>query len=246
MASEVWRRLCAVVFAIGATAAVAQTAPSAPPSGLTVAPVHLSLADARRSVSTIVTNPGSAPITVQVRLYGWAMRGEEEVYAPATDVGFSPPLFRLEPHATQAVRIVAKVAPGAVERSYRLIVDQLPLADTPGQLQLPVRMVLPVFVEPAAGAPHAPELRWIARYDPQGGRVVIAVANSGAVHARIVNLSADDGHSPVSVAPGLSGYALAGQTRSWSYRPKLVPQKLTIVAETGAAPATRVTVPVGR
>jgi fimbrial chaperone protein len=244
MTNRVWRRLGALI-GIALTATVARATPPAGPGGLTVAPVLLSLADARRSVSTIVTNPSEAPITVQVRLCSWTMKGEEEVYAPATDIGFSPPLFRLEPHATQAVRIVAKVPPGAIERSYRLIVDQLPLASAPGQLQLPVRMVLPVFIEPAAGASHLPQLQWSARYEAQSGLVTVAVANGGGVHARVVNLSADDGHGPVPVAPGLSGYALAGQTRSWSYRPKLAPDRLTITADIGTT-TTRATVPVAR
>lgn len=244
MPVRVWRRLGALI-GIALMATMVRATPPAGPGGLTVAPVLLSLTDARRSVSTIVTNPGDTPITVQVRLYSWTMHGDEEVYAPATDVGFSPPLFRLEPHATQAVRVVAKVPPGAVERSYRLIVDQLPLAGAPGQLQLPVRMVLPVFIEAAASASHLPQLQWSARYDAQGGLVTIAVANGGGVHARVVNLAADDGQGAVPVAPGLSGYALAGQTRSWSYRPTRAPDRLTISADIGTT-TVRTTVPVTR
>ena len=233
--------LLATSFVVGGAPATATDAPG----GLSVAPVQLSLADARRSVSTTVTNPGADPITVQVRLYSWKMQGEEEVYEPAVDVGFSPPLFRLQGHAAQAVRVVAKTPPGAVERSYRLIIDQLPLADAPGQLQLPVRMVLPVFIEPAMGVGHPPQLQWSARHEASSGRVVVAVSNHGTVHARIVNLSADDGHGATPIAPGLSGYALAGQSRSWSYRAQAVPDKLTITAESGTTPI-RVTIPVAR
>lgn len=233
--------LLAIALLVGAAPATAGDTPG----GLSVAPVQLSLADARRSVSTTVTNPGVDPITVQVRLYSWTMQGEEEVYEPAVDIGFSPPLFRLQPHAAQAVRVVAKTPPGAVERSYRLIVDQLPLANAPGQLQLPVRMVLPVFIEPAAGARRPPQLQWSARHDATSGRMVVAVVNRGTVHARIVNLSADDGHGATPIAAGLSGYALAGQTRSWSYRSRTAPDKLTITAESGTTPI-RVTVAVAR
>lgn len=245
MASWLPHRIGAFLLAIAMVAGAAPASAADTPGGLSVAPVQLSLADVRRSVSTTVTNPGGDPITVQVRLYRWTMRGEEEVYEPADDIGFSPPLFRLQPRAAQAVRVVAKAPPGAVERSYRLIVDQLPLAATPGQLQLPVRMVLPIFVEPAAGAGHKPQLQWSARYDASSGRVVVAVDNGGTVHARIVNLSADDGHGATPIAAGLSGYALAGQTRSWSYRPKTAPDKLTITAESGTTPI-HVTVAVAR
>lgn len=238
-----WRPVTAPLLMFQSTMLMAQSTTEPAGGGLTVAPIQLSLADARRAVSTVVTNPGFEAITVQVRLVSWTMRGEEEVYAPAADVGFSPPMFRLEPHASQAVRVVAKAPPGLVERSYRLIVDQLPLSNRPGQLQLPVRMILPVFIEPAAGQSRTPEIVWRARYEPQGGRVVVTAANRGAVHARIVNLAADDGRGTITIARGLSGYGLAGQSRDWSYRPGRVPARLTITAEGGATPI-RVTVPV--
>ncbi|RYE97446.1 MAG: hypothetical protein EOO77_39025, partial [Oxalobacteraceae bacterium] len=133
-----WRLLAsAVLLLAGMDAAVAQV--SSPPlsgGGLSIAPVQLSLTGMARSASTIVSNPGSSPVTVQVRLQSWTMHGDDEVYGPATDAGFSPPVFRLAPHASQSVRVVAKEPPGPIERSYRLIVDQLPIADAPGQLQL--------------------------------------------------------------------------------------------------------------
>jgi fimbrial chaperone protein len=226
-----------------APSAIAQVPPA--PGGLSVAPVQLSLSDTSRSVSTIVSNPGGAPITVQARLYAWKMNGEEEAYEPATDAGFSPPLFKLAPSRTQAVRVVAKTPPGPVERSYRLVVDQLPLADAPGQLQLPVRMVLPVFVEPAAGVARTAKLDWRARYEPQARQIRLSVANRGAVHARIVDLAVESAGKSATVAAGLAGYALAGGERDWTYRADTAPDTLTIVATNGAAPV-RVTVPVTR
>lgn len=236
----------ALLLLAGLNAAAAQMAdPSSTGGGLAVAPVQLALTSASRSVSTVVSNYGATPVTVQVRLYSWTMHGEDEVYGPATDAGFSPPLFRLEPHATQSVRIVAKVPPGPIERSYRLIVDQLPLAAGAGQLQLPVRMVLPVFVEPAAVVSRTPALEWSAHQDAQTKRISIGVSNRGAVHVRLVDLVAQDGIRSTVVAPGLAGYALAGQERQWSYKADNAPATLTITARDGAK-TVRVTVPVTR
>lgn len=241
--SHLFRSAAALLLLTETSAAVAQG--SAPPAGggLSVAPVQLSLTDMSRSVSTVVSNPGADPITVQVRLYSWAMDGEEEVYTPATDAGFSPPLFQLAPQAAQSVRIVAKVPPGATERSYRLVVDQLPLANTPGQLQLPVRMILPVFVEPAQGVSRTTALEWGARYDPETKQVTVRAANRGTVHAKLVDLSVEDGDKSTVIAPGLAGYALAGQGREWSYHADSTPATLTIRAQDGAT-TLRVTVPV--
>ena len=230
----------------GTNAASAQvSSPASFGGGLSVAPVQLSLTGVSRSVSTVVSNPGSNPVTVQVRLYSWTMRGDDEIYGPVTDAGFSPPLFRLAPHTSQSVRIVAKVPPGPIERSYRLIVDQLPLADAPGQLQLPVRMVLPVFVEPAPAASRAPLLEWSAHQNPQTKQITIGVSNQGSVHVRLVDLGVQDGTKSVVVAPGLAGYALAGQEREWSYQSSNTPAMLTIMAHDGAK-LLRVTIPVTR
>lgn len=236
----------ALSLSLGATATIAQTPrPQSTGGGLSVAPIRLMLSGTARSVSLVVSNPGDEPVTVQVRLFAWTMRGDEEVYDTATDIGFSPPLFRLAPHAAQSVRVVAKVPPGPVERSYRLIVDQLPLANAPGQLQLPVRMVLPVFVEPTADISRRPMLEWSAHQDAQSKKITIAVSNRGAVHARLADLAIHDGVNSAVVAPGLAGYALAGQQREWLYAADNLLESLDITAHEGAR-ALRVTVPVTR
>lgn len=217
-AALVWLGLVLSTAALSPVAA--QTAGGAAQGGgLSVAPVQLTLAEGTRSTSTIVSNPGSGPVTVQVRLFSWTMAGDEEVYTPATDAGFSPPLFRLEAGGAQAVRVVAKAPAGPIERSYRLVIDQLPLAGAPGQLQLPVRMILPVFIAPAAGVSRVRQLDWSARHDPKTNQITIRVQNRGAVHAKLVELTVQDGDKSVVIAPGLAGYALAGQARSWSYKP---------------------------
>jgi fimbrial chaperone protein len=233
--------LAALMLSLCPVSAIAQSRPTGP-GGFSVAPVQLALDDARRSTSTIVANPGDVSITVQVRLFSWSMNGEEEVYTPASDMGFSPPIFRLAAHGSQAVRLVTKVPPGAVERSYRLIVDQLPVTGVPGQLQMPVRMVLPVFVAPTGSSRPAP-LVWKARYATTSRQIVLSVSNPGPVHVRIVNLAADDGRGRKTIAAGLAGYALAEQQREWRFPIDERPTTLTITADTGPSPM-RVSVPV--
>ena len=237
------RRLTVAAFLLSLlpVSAIAQGRPAGP-GGLSVAPVQLALDEARRSTSTIVANPGDTPITVQVRLFSWSMAGEEEVYAPPTDMGFSPPIFKLPAHGSQAVRLVAKVPPGPTERSYRLIIDQLPVAGAAGQLQMPVRMVLPVFVKPASPSRPA-SLEWKAHYSAASKQIVLSVVNPGPVHVRLVNLAVDDGRARKVVATGLAGYALAGQRREWRFPADGRSTTLTITADTGPSPL-RASVPV--
>ena len=227
------RRLVAAVLLAGCGAiAFAQVPPRARPGGegLAVAPVLLQLAGSTRTVSTMVSNPGKAPITVQARVMAWTVAGGEDVYTPTRDIGLSPPLFRLAPGATQAVRLVSLIAPGSVERSYRLIIDQLPIEDAPGQLQMPVRMVLPMFVAPGPGIRSEPQLNWSARYDPAAGKLFLTASNTGTAHARILDLGYEADGAVVPVASGLAGYALPGMTREWGLAASHMPETITIVA----------------
>ncbi len=228
----VWLGL-ALSFAPVSLVLAQTTGSAAQGGGLSVAPVQLTLAEGTRSTSTIVSNPGNGPVTVQVRLFSWTMADNEEVYTRATDAGFSPPLFRLEAGGAQAVRVVAKASAGPVERSYRLVIDQLPLAGAPGQLQLPVRMILPVFIAPAPGVSRSQKLEWSARQDPKTNQVTVSVKNLGAVHAKFVELAVQDGGKSVMIAPGLAGYALAGQERSWTYKPTMAIKTLALTVQEG-------------
>jgi fimbrial chaperone protein len=223
---------------IGGTAGAQRTAPAGRGgTGLSVAPVLLMLDGGHRATSTTITNPGTAEATVQARLYAWTTDGEEDLYAPTREIGFSPAVFRLAPQADQAVRLVTLVPPGPVERAYRLIIDQLPLAEQPGQLQMPVRMVLPVFVAPAAGVAVRPLLEWSARFDAGARRIRVTCVNRGTGHAKLVDLAYQaEGAAKVAIQPGLAGYALAGQRREWSVAAETAPARLTILAQAGNDP----------
>jgi len=252
MATKRFRRgrhgIAAMLLSMMPAAVGAVDAPRAPQgaTGLSVAPVLLLLGDRNRAVSTIVSNPGTTEATVQARLYAWSTKGEEDLYAPTRAIGFSPAVFRLAPGAQQAVRLVALAPAGPVEQAYRLVIDQLPLAETPGQLQMPVRMVLPVFVAPVGGEAGTPRLEWSARFDAAARRIRVTCVNHGTGHAKLVDLAYRTGDAPaVPIQSGLAGYALAGQTREWSVAGETAPRTFIIVATAGAH-SVRATVAVAQ
>ena len=213
--------------------------------GLAVAPVSLALAARDRTAATTVTNASRRPITVQVRLFRWTTAGDDDVYVPSEDVDFSPAVFRLAPGAQQKVRLLASGPAPDREGAYRLFVDQLPVAGE-GGLQLPIRMVLPVFMAPARPTPGATAgpaaLSWSAAYDAAHRTVRLAVANAGGAHQRIVDLAYAAGGRSGAIRRGLAGYALAGQTRSWIFALPASPaagpppRTLTITGRLDSAP----------
>lgn len=192
---------------------------SAQASGLQVAPVAVTLTAAKASDALTLSNVGDAPLHAQVRVYRWRQgENDGEVIEPTGDLVVSPPMIVLQPGGHQLVRVIrAGAAPdaGTPEATYRIVVDELPIAEGKGGgLNFVLRYSLPVFVLPAGPAVE-PDLRW--DLVELNGAIALQVANSGGRHAQVadVALVGADGTRTV-LAPGLLGYALPGSTRTWT------------------------------
>ena len=179
--------------------------------GVAVAPVRLDLASTARAEVLSVTNRGSMPSDVQVRVLRWSQPGNDDSYAASDDIVASPPRFVLAPGAEQTVRVYRRIAVPESERSYRVFIDQLPQGESaPGSVRLPIRMVIPLFV--AGSQPGEAALSWTAAR--AGEQIRLHVHNSGAQHVRIDGLAlapADASATPVPVATLL--YVLPGASR---------------------------------
>jgi len=230
------------IVGILAALALACAAPGAAVAGgLSISPVTIDFHTGERARAIEVSNPGDAPIDVQVRLFGWRVDQGGEHYTPSADVGFSPPMFRLEPGQRQVVRLALQRPPEGRELSYRLFVDQLPGPPREGgEVQMPVRMVLPVFIAAAKGAEVArpaadARLEWRARRIGATGRVQLIAQNLDVRRVKLVNLAL--GSEPkILIQKGLAGYVLAGQERAWDLPDPGPARMLTVSAETDEAP----------
>ncbi len=189
---------------------------SAAAATIKASPVYLSFENGQQAEVLELSNPGDTPLDVQVRVFAWSMDDAGEHFAPTSEVLFSPPIARLAPHGRQIVRLALKGPARKTETAYRVFVDQLPGPAREGQVQLPVRLVLPLFAEPA-GKPGEARLRWRAALDARTHTVTLRVENTGARRARLVDLAYVDAAGVHVIAPGLSGYVLAGQHRTWTF-----------------------------
>ena len=92
-----------------------------------VNPVRVSLSANQRIVALTVRNNGSAPLQVQAQPMRWLVQGEADQYETTDQLLVSPPLFALEPGATQIVRVGLRIPhTGALEQSYRLYLSEVP------------------------------------------------------------------------------------------------------------------------
>lgn len=222
----------AVAFALAAVC-------SAQAAGLQVTPISLEVRAEEQGQALFLSNTGKTALRAQVRVQQWTQQAGQDQLAPTRDVVASPPAVEIAPGGRQMVRIVRLLpAPAAVEKTYRLLIDELPPSASsapssaaPG-LQFLLRYSVPVFVLPPAAAnigsgantalppgAAAPTnvSQLLASVKQDGPRAtVLTISNRGARRAKLSKLAfvSADGQRSL-LYPGLMGYVLAGQTMEW-------------------------------
>lgn len=187
-------------------------------ANLQISPVLIAFQPSQAAAGINLQNFGDTPLYGQVRVYTWDQQDGIDVLTPTTDVVASPPIIEVAANSAQTIRLVrraiapAGAAPGP-ERSYRILIDEIPRGDTGTGVAIRLQYSVPVFVMPAA-AGAAPALRFsIGKRD---GNAVLRAQNSGALHAQLgathVRTAAG---VDVELSKGLLGYALAGREREW-------------------------------
>lgn len=208
---------------------------------LGVAPILVEFEGGATAAVVYVKNDGDVALSVQVRVMAWRNEGDEERYAPTQDVAFSPGQFTVPPGGRQVVRLALQTPAGPTERSYRLVVDQLPSTGPSTSVRMPVRMLVPVFAPPAGNVAIGPQtLAWTGVVERATHIATLRAANAGLRHVRLAELTwRAEGQDHV-IAPGLAGYVLAAS--EWSCRFHVIGEPsvidLTATTERGALHAS--------
>lgn len=184
-------------------------------AGLQIAPVSLTIAADKKADEVWLRNAGTETVHAQVRVYRWSQDQGEDVLTPDNNVVASPPMVQVAPGQEQLVRLVRigpMAAPAAIERTYRLLIDELPIKKAKSKVGLDFvfRYSVPVFI--TGTAPAKPQLEWSVQNT--SGRAWLLVKNSGTSHSQLASLEfTPPGGKTVMVASGLAGYVLPGQYR---------------------------------
>jgi fimbrial chaperone protein len=184
-------------------------------------PLDPVMAPGERATALWIENRGREPVTLQIRSFDWSQSAGEDQYARQDEVIPSPPIASIPPGQRQLVRIIRRTTGTAsAEHSYRLLVDELPppldAAKTDAasaQLRVQMRYSIPLFTYDGQGTTAQPQLH--ARTVIVEGRRYAEIRNTGARHARLVDLRIVHGASSVTAAAGLIGYVLPGATMRW-------------------------------
>lgn len=197
------------------SANVAHAEPPRRPASFAVSPVRVELSNARRTGLVTIRNDEPRAARFQVTAWAWSQgKGGELQLEPTRDVSFFPSIFEVAPGQMRQLRIGVSLPATNRERTYRVIVEQLPSVGEhkAGVVQMLTRLSIPVFQAPTSGAPEvtlaAPKL--------SAGRVRFKLENTGAVHDMVkpVHLVGRDARgTPIVERTEPGWYLLAGSER---------------------------------
>lgn len=206
-----------------------------PAATLEVAPVVHELPPGRNALSMSVANRGSAAATVQVRCFVWSQVDGQDRLVPADGVLLSPAVFTIGVGATQTVRALFADDRAPQERTYRLLVDEIPRSDDGERVRFALRLSVPVFM--AATGQQAAALNWKV----EAGTQTLTAVNQGGARERVREIELRrHGGERLRATNAAGPYLLAGAVRGWSLagaaatlRPG---EPVTLSAQTDAGP----------
>jgi fimbrial chaperone protein len=201
-------------------------------ASLDVDPIRVDFTGQNTVTVLTLTNSGDGPATVQLEPVSWSQANGDDVYSSTREILATPPIFTVQPHAKQVIRLGLRVPPDALkERSYRLYLDEVP---QPSQVKglgvvMALRIGIPVFVQPTA--PSKPDLQWTLRHGT-GKTLDLSVTNAGGSHVQIRQLSLS-APKMLTIVVQQAAYVLPGSTRTWVLNQTSLPADGTTVQVVG-------------
>ena len=234
------RRASAIVAILGLLLAFVW-ASGAGAAELKVYPLRLALSPKEPVSAMNIHNGGTDPVLLQLQVFSWRQQADEDVLEPTREVLVNPGVFQLPPGADQIARFGLRTTMGAMEQSYRVIAQQVPigLARKPGEVVTLLRISVPIFVTPPGARAR---LTW--RITPAGkNKISVDVRNDGTSHMQITHMAVTrEDRQPVT-DQNLSLYVLPNAWRRVTldtHVPVVAGQLMQILATTDQEPVSAV------
>lgn len=168
---------------------LAMTPAHAQTGGIQVAPVMVVLRGDDNIASLRVRNGRTRPVSFEVDVYAWSQANGEDVLTPTDEVLVAPGVFEVAAESEQVIRLGVVAQRSDVERSYRIIMRELPTQQAGGNvLGFTLEMSLPVFVTPEGV--RADVQSRVAMSDE--GRVLL-LNNAGGAYVQLSSVEDVDG-----------------------------------------------------
>lgn len=192
-------------------------APKAEAATYTVNPTRVYLSARTTSALMTLKNESQQPLRMQLRAQRWHQTPAGEMQLAGTDdLIVFPTLLTLGPGEERKIRVASATPFDAVEKTYRLYVEELPAGSGDqaegSSVRILTRMGIPVFLQPARPTATA-VLRGLGLND---GALSFELANTGNTHyipESVIVRGFSAGGQPVSDWPINGWYVLAGGSR---------------------------------
>lgn len=166
---------------------------------------------------------GSDPTLLQLGVQAWSQIDGEDKLVPTRDVLANPGLFVVKGNDQQIARLGLRVAATSIERSYRVIVQEVPQQTQASGLVTLLKISVPIFVPPDKSVVA---LDWGLRLSKDGAEIL--VHDGGNVHVQITHLRVTGTGESVRADVPLNFYVLPGAAR-------VIPIKLKAPIAAGTA-----------
>ena len=190
-------------FAVLIVPVLLTLAPSLMAGQLTVAPIRLTMSPTQPNATFTLTNGSNEDGFYQLQLFAWEQENGETQLKRQQDLVITPPVTMIPGNSDQIVRVVRqRPTDSENEKSYRLIISEVPdtESESGAQLKVLLRLSVPVFVGDKSQT-HALSVA------QQENRLVIH--NRGDGHARLVDTYwLDAKQQRHTLRKGLTGYVL--------------------------------------
>ena len=184
---------------------------------VSITPTQVTLAARNATELITVLNEGDALARFEITVSAWSESEDGQTrLAPAADILVFPPLLELAPHGMAKIRLGAAISPGAGERAYRMVIQEIPSSVPPpgrAQIQVLTKISIPVFLAAPGGQPALT----IEGARIEDGKLAFAIANGGTAHELVRRVEVTgQGKAGPSFDVGENGwYILAGGRRDY-------------------------------
>lgn len=184
-----------------------------------LSPVNVEILSNQNASSISLYNQSNESTDLQIRVFEWTQKNGQDQLTPTDEIAISPPFLKLQSNDSYNLRVVRiNPAPISGEKTYRIIIDELPKPiDSRKAAQgvnVLLRSSLPVFV---VNKDAITKLNW--KIDTNQEVPSLNISNIGNRHALLNNLMLVDTTAnksyPIKVNT-VNGYILAEQSRSYS------------------------------
>jgi fimbrial chaperone protein len=194
------------------------------PGDFEIQPVSIELSRPGEVTLLAVHSLDDHPLRFQVEAYVWEQNPDGTLKLSDTDdILYFPQLFELAPGATQNIRVGTTATPDAVEKTYRIFIEQLPepatLHKAPTrartiEVQVAPKVGVPIFLRP----PVVTKELTVDNIGVSAGQLGFELRNTGTVHIIPLKIRVEGrGASGTAVftleQPGW--YVLAGGVRQY-------------------------------